>query len=333
MDRFRALGRGGAARRGAARGRLPRARTSPSSPASEGDPVPRMLERIEATLGALPHPLRLVGEAEHARARRCPRSSRSCRPTRPTARCSSARRDFGDEKDRVLLRSAERRPADLRGRGRRVPAGQVRARLRPRDLRPRRRPPRRGAGWYAVVARMLGYDPDARRGAAVPARPPDPRRRADEDVEAEGRRRLPRRLHRRGRRRRGAVVPRQPRPRPDDRDRHRPRGREDAEEPGLLRPVRARADRGHPAQRARGRDGRGGPPAVPLEPAERELVKRLADFPGVVARGGGAARPADDPDVRDPRGRRLPPLLPRRPRARLGAPRRSGSRSAARRSA
>ena len=59
--------------------------------------------------------------------------------------------------------------------------------------------------------------------------------------------------------------------------------------------------------------------------AERELVKRLLDFPGVVARGDRAARPADDPDLRDPRGGRLPPLLPRRPRARRPSPRRSGS--------
>ena len=38
-------------------------------------------------------------------------------------------------------------------------------------------------------------------------------------------------------------------PGPGDRDRHRPRRREVAEEPGLLRPVRARAHRGHPPKR------------------------------------------------------------------------------------
>ena len=98
---------------------------------------------------------------------------------------------------------------------------------------------------------MLGYDPEPRRGAALPARASHARRRADEDVEAARRRRVPRRVHRRDRRRRSALVPRQPRPRPDDRDRRRPRSREVAEEPRLLRPVRARAHRGHPAQRRR----------------------------------------------------------------------------------
>ena len=87
------------------------------------------------------------------------------------------------------------------------------------------------------------------------------------------------------------------------------------EEPGLLRPVRARADRRDPAQRRR-RGGRRPSPPAPLAPEERELVKRLAEFPGGRRRGGRAARPAGDPDVRDPRRRRLPPLLPRPPRAR-----------------
>src|SRR6185503_3980332 len=38
--------------------------------------------------------------------------------------------------------------------------------------------------------------------------------------------------------------------------------------------------------------------------------------PGNRRRGRGAARATGDPDLRDPRGRRLPPLLPRPPRAR-----------------
>ena len=46
----------------------------------------------------------------------------------------------------------------------------------------------------------------------------------------------------------------EPRPRPDDRDRRRPRGGALAEEPGLLRAVRARAHRGHPPERRRRRD-------------------------------------------------------------------------------
>ena len=51
---------------------------------------------------------------------------------------------------------------------------------------------------------------------------------------------------------------------------------------------------------------------------ERELVKRLLEFPGVVATGDRAAGAARAPDLRDPRRGRLPPLLPRAPRARLG---------------
>ena len=71
----------------------------------------------------------------------------------------------------------------------------------------------------------------------------------------------------------------------------------------------------------------------PLEPEERELVKRLLEFPAVVARGDRAARAARDPHLRDPRRRRLPPLLPRAPRARVragGIPPRPRPRGAAR---
>ena len=60
---------------------------------------------------------------------------------------------------------------------------------------------------------------------------------------------------------------------------------------------------------------------------ERELVKRLLEFPRVVARGDRAPRAARDPDLRDPRRRRLPSLLPPPPRARVRSRRRSGSRS------
>ena len=102
------------------------------------------------------------------------------------------------------------------------------------------------------------------------------------------------------------------------------------EEPRLLRPVRARPDRRDPPQRRRARRSaelRGRRSAA----EERELVKRLAEFPDVVARGGRAARPARDPDLRDPRRRRLPPLLPRPPgarRASAGVPARALPRDA-----
>ena len=66
---------------------------------------------------------------------------------------------------------------------------------------------------------------------------------------------------------------------------------------------------------------------------ERELIKRLTDFPVDGARGGRAARPAADPRVRDPARRRLPSLLPRVPRdrvARGGLPARPVPRDATR---
>ena len=105
------------------------------------------------------------------------------------------------------------------------------------------------AAWYAAVARMLGYDPERVEVLLYQLVHLDSggqqkrvsKRRGDvvflddfmDEIGVDA----------------GPLVPRQPRPRPDDRDRRRPRGREDAEEPCLLRPVRARADRGHPPQR------------------------------------------------------------------------------------
>ena len=89
-----------------------------------------------------------------------------------------------------------------------------------------------------------------------------------------------------------------------------------AEEPGLLRPVRARAHRRRscatpatPRSRAESRDCRLGAGGARPGQAARRL-------PGGRGRGDGAARPAGDPDLRDPRRGRLPPLLPRAPRAR-----------------
>ena len=143
------LGRGGAARRGAARGRLPRRRTSPTSPASRAIRCRAMLERIEATLAALPHPLRLVGRTSSPRATSPAAIARAARHVRGRRHALGAHdATTATTKDRVpLLRSSDGSTPLLRGR-RRVPARQVRARLRPRDLRPRRRPPRlrRAAG-------------------------------------------------------------------------------------------------------------------------------------------------------------------------------------------
>ena len=53
-----------------------------------------------------------------------------------------------------------------------------------------------------------------------------------------------------------------------------------------------------------------------LAPEERELVKRLAELPAVVADALAEARAAGRAELRDSRRRRLPSLLPRAPRAR-----------------
>ncbi len=61
-------------------------------------------------------------------------------------------------------------------------------------------------------------------------------------------------------------------------------------------------------------------------PEERDLVKRLVEFPGVVAEATERRAAARAADVRDPRRRRLPPLLPPPPRRSRRARRRpSGS--------
>src|SRR5439155_20546149 len=107
---------------------------------------------------------------------------------------------------------------------------------------------------------------------------------------------------------------RQPRPGPDDRDQRRPRRRAHGEEPGLLRPVRARPDRRDHAKRGRrgdlggtsGRAGAGG--TRPDQAAGR--------VPGARRRGDRAALSARDPELRHSCRRRLPPLLPPPPRAR-----------------
>ncbi len=156
---------------------------------------------------------------------------------------------YGDEDDRVLIRSAEKggeptyRAADIVYLVDKLERGFDRAiYVLGADHHGTRQ-------WYAAVARMLGYDPERvevllyqmvhlaeggqqkkvskRRGDVV---------FLDELVDQVG-----------------VDAARwyldQPRPRPDDRDRRRPRRGEDAEEPRLLRPVRPRADRRDPAER------------------------------------------------------------------------------------
>ncbi len=222
---------------------------------AEGDPVPKMLASIEHTMERFRihfDSWALQSELEQRLARAAAEARHLREGRRALGAFVGLRRRAGLGADPL---GRQGRHADVSGRRRRLPRRQAGARLRPRDLRARRRPPR-------DRALVRGDRPHARarsrpgRGAALPVRASDARRRVDEGLEARRQRRLPRRRDGRDRGRRDALVPRQPRPRPDDRDRPRPRRREVPEEPGLLRAVRARAHRGDPAQRRGGRDRR-----------------------------------------------------------------------------
>ena len=241
------LGRGRAPRRGAARGRLRRrlhrrARRARRRPgAAHAAQIEASLERFRIHFDSWALQSELASAAPRA--------------ARPARHLRARRRPLG-ALDRLRRREGPRaRPLAERGglptyeaADIVLPARQARARLRPGDLRPRRRPPRR--------PRLVRGDrpharlrPRPRRGDPLPARPPDPGRGRRQDVQAARRRRHPRRAHGRGRRRRRPLVPHHPRPRPDDHDRRRPRAGEEREEPGLLRPVRARPDRRDPPER------------------------------------------------------------------------------------
>ena len=160
------------------------------------------------------------------------------------------------------------RRTDLPRRRRRLPLGQARAWLRPPDQHPRRRPPRLRPP-RARRDRGPRRRPGALRGADHAARPHRRKRRAGADVEAQRRLRRPRRAARRHRRRRDALVHALAQPRHHGRPRPRARPPPVQRQPGLLRPVRARPDRQHPAQ-SRAASPTRSPPA----PARRRRARR-----------------------------------------------------------
>ena len=277
------------------------------------DPVPQMLAPDRGDAGALPDPLRLLGEAERAReaAPRVPAAAGHVREGRRRLGALVGVRRRGRPRADPL-RDAARRPtapptsstsptSSIGGFDRAIYVLGA-------DHHGTR-------NWYAAVARMLGYDPDrvevllyqlvhlTRGGAAAKmskrrgdvvfldefldevgvdaarwylvSRGPDQTIEIDVDLAAE----------------------------------------KSAEEPRLLRPVRARPDRRDPPQRRR----RGA-----LRGAARRARRRGARpdqapgrVPGRRRRGDRAARPARDPDLRDPPRGRLPPLLPPPQGARL----------------
>ena len=176
---------------GAGRSR-PRTATTATTSASSRATTPsrRCATSIESVARALPHPHRHVAPPERDRGATCPRCSLRSRRTSRTARSGRRRRAFGDDKDRVVVRSDGTYTyyaADI---------AYVRDKLErgfdTRDVRPRRRPPRlrRAAPRGRGAARLR---PGARRGADLPARQPHEGRRGDEDVEAERRHRHARR--------------------------------------------------------------------------------------------------------------------------------------------
>ena len=130
---------------------------------------------------------------------------------------------------------------------------------------------------------------------------------------------------RRGRR---PLVPARALARHDGRPRPRPRARAVEREPRLLRPVRprphrldARARREPSAASQAALRGRRGAldAASRLHPAERALIEQLLAFPGEVRGGGRAARPPPDRGLRAGARPGLHRLLPRLPRARRRA--------------
>ena len=145
-----------------------------------------MFEEISRALARLRRRLRrLVPRGQPARraapvGRAIERLTRSGQhSSRPTARCGCAPPSFGDDKDRVLIRSNGE--ADLLRRRHRLLPRQARARLRPVHLPARRRPPRlrRPAEGDGGLRRRRprqqprgpdrpdGQDPAGRRGAAA----------------------------------------------------------------------------------------------------------------------------------------------------------------------
>ena len=222
--------------------------------------------------------------------------------------------DFGDDKDRVLRRSTGE--LTYFARGHRLPRGQARAGLRPDDRRLGRRPPRlhprMQAAWQA-----LGGDPERfeilimqlvnlteggervqmskRAGTLVPLDD------LLDDIGVDAARWfLLQRSH-------DTTL---------DLDLELARSAV-AGQPRVLRAVRARPHRRHPAQGGRGA-GRGGTRGRSarererLHPSARSLVKRLLELPDRAARGRRPARAAPDDRLRARDRAGVLGLLPRR---------------------
>ena len=127
--------------------------------------------------------------ARRGRCRSRPARRRTATPTAAKAPSGCARTEFGDDKDRVLIRAGGE-PTYL-ARRRRLPLGQAGARLRAADRRARRRPPRLRPP-PARRDRGARRRPRWLRGADHAPGPHRRGRRAGADVEAKRRLRLAR---------------------------------------------------------------------------------------------------------------------------------------------
>ena len=278
---------------------------------------------------------------------RCTRASRRRSP----ARCADAKASghsyesegavwlrtttFGDDKDRVLVRSD--RGADLLRRRPRVPRGQARPRLRAADHAAGRRPPR---------LRRADEGRDGGRSARDPDRMEIPLLQFVHIVERGERASMSKRARRvrharraagRDRRRRHALLHAPALARLDDRPRPRPRARGVAPRtPSTTSSTRTRgsprccarpATSGSPRRWRRRRGARAGP-------VRARADQEAAGVPGRGGRGGGAPRAAPDRRLRARAGADVHGVLPRLPGRRRRAARRSsrsGSACASRR--
>ena len=152
---------------------------------------------------------------------------------------------FGDDKDRVLMRSSGEMTyfaTDIAYHRHKLERGYDRV-IDVLGARPPRL--READGGRLADARRR---PRALRDRDHAAGQPAGGRPAGADVQASGHHRPARRADRRHRGRRRALLPAPAKPRHDDRPRPRPGAARHPGQPGLLPPVRARADREHPAQ-------------------------------------------------------------------------------------
>ena len=186
-----------------------------------------------------------------------------------------------------------------------------------------------GADHHGYIARLkaavaaLGADPDAARDPAAAVRPRRRGRRARVDVQAARRLRHARRADRRDRRRRDALLHAPALARLDrstststSRASSRPRTRSTTSSTrtrGSPRCCARRARSGWRAALAAPREG------LALEPAERELVKKLLAFPAEVAEAAERRAPHRIADLRARARAGVHRVLPRLPRGRRRA--------------